>query len=126
MLNAKRLKQSGRLRNSGEFRAVYASGKRYDGRLMTVFVIPSKQECHRLGITSSRKVARQSVDRNRTKRLLRETFRHSNSQLDKLNVKYDWVLNAKRALLDVKLFSPLEEFAVIISRVACDEAFYGR
>lgn len=126
MLNGDCLRRNGRLRNSSEFRTVYESGRRYDGQLMTVFVVPNKQESHRLGITSSRKVARRAVARNRSKRLLRETFRQSNLMLDKLAIKYDWVLNAKRALLCVKLASPQEEFEAIISRVAGDEIYLKR
>lgn len=36
--------------------------------------------------------------------------------------KYDWVLNAKRALLQVKVGVPLAEFQQIVARAASDEA----
>ena len=95
-------------------------GKRYDGRLMTAFVWPNDCGSHRLGITASRKVARDAVDRNRLKRLLRETFRLSGENLHEMQVHYDWVLNAKRSLLGVKVAVVLEDFQGIIARLASD------
>ena len=109
------------LRNSGEFRRVYSRGRRYDGRLMTAFVHPNGLPHHRLGITASRKATGNAVERNRSKRLLRETFRLSKGALDDLHIEYDWVLNAKRSLLRVKVAASLDEFQKIIARVSMDE-----
>ena len=88
---------------------------------MTAFV--ERNDCghHRLGITASRRVSRAAVGRNRLKRLLRETFRLSAMPLQELSSSYDWVLNAKRSLLEVKLATVLEDFQVIIARLARDE-----
>jgi ribonuclease P protein component len=61
------------------------------------------------------------VERNRAKRLLREAFRLSGAELDGLALKYDWVLNARRAILTVKMAAPLEEFQRIIARASNDE-----
>jgi ribonuclease P protein component len=115
------LSRAAKLRNSSEFRIVYESGKRYDGRLVTAFVWRNDCGHHRLGITASRKVSRAAVGRNRLKRLLRETFRLSGMPLQELSSRYDWVLNAKRSLLEVKLATVLEEFEGIIARLARDE-----
>jgi ribonuclease P protein component len=104
-----------------EFRRVYAQGKRYDGSLMTAFVYPNGLDHHRLGITASRKAVGNAVQRNRSKRLLRETFRHSGPAMEGTTLKYDWVINARRALLAVKVEAPLEEFQRILARVRSDE-----
>lgn len=106
-----------RLRNSEDFRLVYERGRRLDGSWMTVFVLPNRLDNHRLGITASRKTARGAVKRNRAKRLLREVFRLNSAELNTLQYKYDWVLNAKRALPEVKVFKPLEEFRGIVARL---------
>jgi ribonuclease P protein component len=109
------------LRDPTQFQYVYRQGKRYDGRFITVFVIGNDGLNHRLGVTASKKAIGKAVYRNRAKRLLREAFRANEISLATLSSKYDWVLNAKASLLDVRLGSPAEEFAGIIYRVGKSE-----
>lgn len=111
------LPKENRLRKPREFQAVYKKGKRIEGRFMTVFIVPSETSFQRLGITASKKAIGNAVQRNRAKRLLREAFRLSKLELSDLNVNYDWVLNARRYLLKVKLEKPLEEFRQIVAKV---------
>jgi ribonuclease P protein component len=116
------LPKDSRLRKSAEFRRVYAGGKRFDGRFMTVFVLPSKTESHKLGITASKKGIGKAFERNRAKRLLREAFRLSRAELNELKGRYDWVLNARRKLLHVKLEKPLEDFRQIVETIKNSES----
>lgn len=113
------------LRSSGDFKRVYQDGKRYDGHLMSAFVIPNDQPSHRLGVTVSRKTAARACDRNRAKRLLRETFRLKKRSLERLARNYDWVINGKRALVIVKVMASIDEFEKIIGRVAAAEKSFG-
>jgi ribonuclease P protein component len=115
------LPRSAKLRKSSEFRVVYESGRRYDGPLMTAFVHPNGGPEHRLGITVSRKISKAAVGRNRLNRLLRETFRLSGTPLTDLSGTYDWVLNARRSMLEVKLVATVEDFQNLVARVARDE-----
>lgn len=110
-----------RLRCTREFQRVYKRGKRYEGSLITAFVLPNGVAYHRLGITASKKALGKAHERNRAKRLLRETFRMAIPPLNNLQRKYDWVLNGRRRLLSSKLTSSLAEFEKIINTVAADE-----
>ncbi len=112
-----RLPKENRIRKRSDFQKVYENGRRIKGRFMTAFVLPSETSFQRIGITASKKAIGNAVQRNRTKRLLRETFRLSKAELNELDLKYDWVLNARRELLDVKLEEPLAEFRRIVSEV---------
>ena len=116
-----RLPKTDRLRKRAEFLRVYDKGQPFEGRFMTVFILPpvdnAESAVHRLGVTATKKAIGNAVARNRAKRLLREAFRLSRSELDAIETKYDWVLNARRSLLHVKIQEPLAEFRKIAAKI---------
>ena len=116
-----RLPKESRIAKRSDFLRVYEQGKRFEGRFMTVFILPAKQDLHRVGITATKKAIGKSHDRNRAKRLLRESFRLSRAELDGVEQRYDWVLNARRSILQVKLEKPLAEFKQMIARIGADK-----
>lgn len=112
------LPKEARLLKRAEFLRVYEQGRRIEGRFMTVFILPSKAERHRVGITATKKAIGKAHDRNRAKRLLRECFRLSAAELAEVKGPLDWVLNARRGIVYSKLDKPLAEFRSIVARVA--------
>jgi ribonuclease P protein component len=110
-----------RLRARAEFQKIYAEGQRYDGRLMAAFLRKNDFSEHRLGVTASVKAIGKSVDRNRARRLLREVFRRCPNELNALDRRYDWVLNARRSLLTANEELRFREFRRIVEQVGRNE-----
>ena len=85
-------------------------GKRvYSGRALVAFAIPTEADS-RVGVTVSRQV-KGAVDRNRARRRLREVARKRlfgpDSPLRRVGIRYDVVLIARPAALDLP-FAELE------------------
>lgn len=110
------------LKSPNQFQTVYKTGKRYDSRYMTVFVLGNAADSDRFGLTASRRVAKKAVDRNRMKRLLREAVRSVSSDTDAArSAQYDFVINAKRSLLAIKNHLLCAELALILTTVTSEK-----
>ena len=77
-----------KLKKSWEFQRAYQKGSKYWNRYFVIYVLQNHFNHLRLGITVSKKVGK-SVQRNRVKRLIRESFRQLRTQI---NVGYDIVV----------------------------------
>ena len=88
-----RLRQAERLVRGSDFRKAFRLGMRLDGPLFTMVAAPNGRAYSRLGLAASRKVGG-AVQRNRAKRLLRESFRHQ-----KIAAGFDLVLIPKAEIL---------------------------
>jgi ribonuclease P protein component len=69
-----RLRPRQRLRTGAQFDAVFKRGQRLEGRLFLLVAAPNGLPFDRLGLAVSRR-AGGAVERNRARRLLRESFR---------------------------------------------------
>ena len=75
-----------RLLSPADFTRVLKSGKRHANRWFTVVYAPGPAPRPRLGMTVSRKVSRSAVQRNRIKRLVRESFRTHAARLPDIDI----------------------------------------
>lgn len=69
-----RLPKACLLRKTWEFDRVYRQGRRLHGKGFSLIFTPNAMEYNRLGISVQKKTGR-AVDRNRIKRIIRESFR---------------------------------------------------
>jgi ribonuclease P protein component len=86
MAGCARYPRCARLTRRGEFDRVFQSRQRFHTRCFRVHYCDAPADTARLGITLSRKIARRAHDRNRMKRLVRETFRLVRPDLPALDV----------------------------------------
>ena len=70
-----------KLLKPAEFKQVFNAAKRVSDRHLTIFYTANDLNQPRLGLAISKKVSKLAVDRNRIKRLARETFRLKQNQL---------------------------------------------
>ena len=82
-----------RILKPGEYSQIFKEGKRAKGKYWQIIAKPIQDPRPRLGLAISKKVTRLAVDRNRFKRIVRETFRLAQEQLD----NWGFVVMARRS-----------------------------
>lgn len=78
--------RSRRLSSANDFQAVWKKAKKLSGGQVSLVNCPNNLGHPRLGASISKKNIRRAVDRNRIKRVARETFRLYQAKLDSLDV----------------------------------------
>jgi ribonuclease P protein component len=92
---------------AADFAKVFKQGQRSTDPLFTVLYSPSGLDHPRLGMTASAKRVRTAVSRNRIRRLIRESFRHSARRLPALDIVVMVKEPAKKAA-NVEIFRSLD------------------
>ena len=69
------------MRRSADFRRAYAEGVRARGSTLLVVVRPNGLDVSRYGLSIGKRVWKRAVRRNRVRRIFREAFRLSRSEL---------------------------------------------
>jgi ribonuclease P protein component len=75
------LRHSHRLSGTHQFSAIFKSGRRYKSNGFTILVRKNSLDYPRLGMAVAKRNIRLAVDRNRQKRLIRESFRSAKESL---------------------------------------------
>jgi len=107
MVNRACFKPHVRLLKPAEFSRVFKQAIRSSDRMLTILAAPNDLGHPRLGLAISKKNARRAVDRNRIKRIIRESFRQKQNLLPDI----DLVVMAKpqtKSAMNAELFTSLE------------------
>jgi len=107
MVNRACFKPHVRLLKPAEFSRVFKQAIRSSDRMLTILAAPNDLGHPRLGLAISKKNARRAVDRNRIKRIIRESFRQNQNILPDT----DLVVMAKpqtKSATNSELFASLE------------------
>lgn len=80
------LPRATRLRQASEFQALRTSSGRLGGRCFHLRYRPNGLPHARLGLAISKRVSKLAVERNRLKRLLRESFRRAKAGLPAVDI----------------------------------------
>lgn len=80
------LPRDARVRRAGDFAALRQASGRLGGRCFSVRWRPNGLDHARLGLAVSKRVSKRAVDRNRIKRLVRESFRRARHGLPPIDL----------------------------------------
>lgn len=86
MTAAHGLPPAARLRRAADFAALRHAPGRLDTRFFLIRYGASEGDAARLGLAISRRVSKRAVDRNRIKRIARESFRHARARMPALDL----------------------------------------
>jgi ribonuclease P protein component len=104
------MQRPSRLRRRSDFQSAVTGRRFHSGRALVGFAVPTERPESRIGVTVSRAI-KSSVERNRARRRLREVARARllgpGSPLSQVGIRYDVVLIARPAALEVS-FADLE------------------
>ena len=63
------------MRHSADFKRLYATGRRLGNERFSAVVLSNGEGMARLGLSVAARILKRAVDRNRVRRLIRESFR---------------------------------------------------
>ena len=88
-----RLTHQSKILKPGEYKSIFTNGNMTRGKYWQVMAIKTGAKKAKLGLAISKKVHRLAVERNRFKRIARETFRLQQAELN----NWEFVIMAKHA-----------------------------
>lgn len=101
-----------RIIKSDQFKSTFKSGKRLHSENFIFYILANNLDFPRIGISVGKKISLKAVERNKIKRLIRETFRTNKSLFD----KNDIVVVVKKNIKDKKLKEILSEIKLALNK----------
>ena len=98
------MKHTESLKKNYEFARVYRRGNYFTSNNLTLYVISNNKSKKRLGITVSKKAYGRSVDRNRIRRLVRESYRSFEEEI-KVNSDMVFVVRKNKEIPTFKVIN---------------------
>lgn len=81
MAESYQFRRHSRLTTANEFQAVFNSNFKISDTFMTLLISSQRSDQPKLGFAIAKKQIKSAVDRNRLKRVFRESFRHQKAKL---------------------------------------------
>jgi ribonuclease P protein component len=110
-----------RLRSRADFQLAVKGKRVFSGRSLVAFAVPTDAAESRVGVSVSRAI-KSSVDRNRARRRLREVSRThifgEDSPVTRLGIRYEVVLIARPAALEVSYADLKAEASLVAQRLS--------
>ena len=103
-----------RLRRGRSFERLFQEGQCLAGRTTVMRVIPGEAAHSRCGVIASKRTFRRAVDRNRAKRLLRESFRQERGGLPMV---CDVILVARKLILEDGVSAVCRDIRRLVARM---------
>ncbi|HVS11549.1 MAG TPA: ribonuclease P protein component [Planctomycetota bacterium] len=114
-----RLPRALRIARQAHFQRAYRDGSRAKGSILTVVAVPNGLPHPRIGLSVGRSVWKSAVRRNRVRRIFREAFRLSRSELP---AGFDLVLIPASPRLEPELAATREELVRLARKAAARAA----
>ena len=112
-MEAQRFPRAARMLAAGDFAALRGASRRIATRHFHAEFRPTEYASARLGLAVSRRVSKRAVQRNRLKRLIRESFRRHLAQLP----CFDILVIARSSAVTVEGSELLEDLAALWRRL---------
>jgi ribonuclease P protein component len=99
-----------RLRGAAAFAAVFRSGRRFETSRLQLLATPAVGHTGRVGYVIGKKLLGRAVDRNRLKRMLRESIRMRRPAMN----AFDLILRLRQPCAAVELADVAAEAAILL------------
>ena len=96
------LRKADRLKSKQGFQEVYKNGRAAADAMAVLYVLPGREKERRIGFAAGKKLGC-AVVRNRTKRMMREAYRHHKNRLPQ-GVRLVWMARRRLVGAGIKTF----------------------